>query len=246
MFSKLKSVAAIIPAALLALSPVEKEGIQTEYYYNLRFLKQSDEPRYVSMIRVDNVARQKTIMERGILITYKNRNAKVVKISGDFSQWKAITMSRSTHGVWYYFLNRFNNWSRIRYKFIVDGIMIMDPKNHNREDDMNGSYLSVLIPIKGLENRFMPFRFLGKNIVEFKLHKPTARLVALVGDFNGWNPENDLLARDDSGFWKITKRLPRGVYRYKYVVDGKWVADKSNQHSASDNIGGVCSIIEVK
>jgi hypothetical protein len=246
MFSNLKSVVAIIPAALLALSPVEKEDIQTEYYYNLRFLKQSDEPRYVSMIRVDNVARQKTIMERGILITYKNRNAKVVTISGDFSQWKPIAMSRSTYGVWYYFLNRFNNWSRVRYKFLVDGIMIMDPKNHNREDDMNGSYLSLLTPIQDLENRFIPYRFIGKNTVEFKLHKPTARLVALVGDFNGWNPENDLLAKDDSGFWKITKRLSRGVYRYKYVVDGEWVADMFNKNSASDNIGGVCSIIEVK
>jgi 1,4-alpha-glucan branching enzyme len=246
MLRRLKSIIVIIPVTLMALSPVEKEPTQTEYYYNLRFLKEADEPRYVSMIRVDNVARQKTIMERGILITYKSRNARGVEVAGDFSQWKAVAMSRGRFGVWYYFLNNFNSWSRVRYKFIVDGIWIMDPKNNNREDDLNGSYVSVLIPIKSLENRSTPFRFIGKNTVAFKLHKPTAKLVALVGDFNGWNPENDLLAKDDGGYWRITKRLSRGVYRYKYVVDGEWITDKFNQNSASDNMGGVCSVIEVK
>lgn len=244
MLRSLKSIIVIIPVMLMALSPVEKEPVQTEYYYNLRFLKRAEEPRYVTMIRVDNVARQKTIIEKGILITYKNRNAKGVQIAGDFSQWKAIAMSRGRYGVWYCFLNNFSR--KARYKFLVDGIWIMDPNNYNREDDLNGSYVSVVIPTKSLEDRSVPFRFTGKNIVEFKLHKPTAKLVALVGDFNNWNPENDLLTKDDGGYWRITKRLPRGVHRYKYIVDGEWVTDMFNQRSASDNLGGVCSVIEVR
>ena len=244
MLRSLKSITVIIPIALMALTPVEKEPVQTEYYYNLRFLKRAEEPRYVSMIRVDNVARQKTIIENGILITYKNRNAEEVQIAGDFSRWKAIAMHRGRYGVWYYFLNNFS-W-KARYKFIVDGIWTMDPKNYSREDDLNGSYVSVVFPSKSLEDRSVPFRFIGKNTVEFKLHKPTARLVALVGDFNNWNPENDLLTRDDGGYWRITKRLSRGLYRYKYVVDGEWVTDMLNKRSASDNLGGVCSVIEVR
>ncbi len=243
MLRRVKSIIVVIPL-LLAFSPVKNNSV-TEYYYNLRFLKQSDEPKEMTIIRIDNVGRQKSILERGILITYKNRNARDVRIASDSTQWKPTRMQRGKHGVWYYFMTESTSM-RIRYKFLVDGIWIADPKNPDREDDLSGSYLSLITPGAGIEHRTASYRFINSRTVEFRVYRPSAQFVSLVGDFNGWNPENDILRKDDSGFWRLQKRLPRGLYRYKYIIDGEWVPDLYNARSASDNMNGVCSLIEIK
>ncbi|MBI3948646.1 MAG: isoamylase early set domain-containing protein [Armatimonadetes bacterium] len=61
--------------------------------------------------------------------------------------------------------------------------------------------------------------------VAFALHAPEASDVALVGDFNGWDPAARPLKRDESGTWKTTLTLPSGEYQYRYVIDGDWVDD---------------------
>lgn len=244
MLRRAKSIIVIIPL-LLAFSPVNKNTSDTEYYYNLRFLKESDEPKEITIIRIDNVGRQKSILERGILITYKNRKARDVRIASDVTQWNPARMNRGRYGVWYYFMTE-STRTRIRYKFLVDGIWIADPKNRNREDDLNGSYLSLVTPGAGIEHRTVSYRFINSRTVEFRIYRPSAQFVSLVGDFNGWNPENDILKKDDAGFWRLQKKLPKGLYRYKYIIDGEWVPDLYNARSASDNINGVCSLIEIK
>lgn len=60
----------------------------------------------------------------------------------------------------------------------------------------------------------------------FVLHRPAARRVALVGDFNGWDPGATPMARSDEGTWTATVALAPGRHAYAYVVDGEtWVTD---------------------
>jgi hypothetical protein len=60
----------------------------------------------------------------------------------------------------------------------------------------------------------------------FALHRPAARRVALVGDFNGWDPAATPMARSDEGTWTATVTLAPGRHAYAYVVDGEaWVTD---------------------
>jgi len=49
--------------------------------------------------------------------------------------------------------------------------------------------------------------------------------VALVGSFNGWNADADVLAQVADGFWAVEKRLNPGTHYYQYLVDGVKICD---------------------
>jgi serine protease AprX len=81
----------------------------------------------------------------------------------------------------------------------------------------------------------------------FSCHDDEASTVALVGDFNGWNPARHPLVRDDDGIWRArVTGLPAGLYAYKYVVDGqRWLDDRANLRRVDDGYGGFNSIVSV-
>lgn len=66
--------------------------------------------------------------------------------------------------------------------------------------------------------------------VFFTLVAPGARDVYLVGDFNNWNPTVERMPRTGDVF-EISLYLVAGSYRYKFVVDGKWIVDPDNPNS---------------
>jgi hypothetical protein len=69
------------------------------------------------------------------------------------------------------------------------------------------------------------FRGGGPRPVRFAMAAPQAAQVALIGDFNDWDPRANPLRRQ-AGEWSVTLRLPPGRYRYAFVLDGRrWVAD---------------------
>eukprot|EP01041_Mallomonas_annulata_P005712 gene5712-11530_t len=49
--------------------------------------------------------------------------------------------------------------------------------------------------------------------------------VEIIGEFNGWKPE-ELLGNPDTREYALVKSLPPGRYRYKYIVDGEHMVDK--------------------
>jgi 1,4-alpha-glucan branching enzyme len=59
----------------------------------------------------------------------------------------------------------------------------------------------------------------GVDRVRFAVWAPNARLVELVGDFNGWRPE-PLAPQGDSGVWAVVQPDAAPGHRYKYVVHG--------------------------
>jgi hypothetical protein len=75
-----------------------------------------------------------------------------------------------------------------------------------------------------------------------------AKLVSLAGDFNGWDPNENQMERDEHGFWRATLSAPpAGVYHYKFIVDGqRWIEDPNNEMKAPDNYGGLNSVIAIK
>ena len=230
----------ICVCAFAGFCPVSGTGTQrTEY--SLRFISKAQEPEAVSLLTDDPGAPR---IKRGVLFTYSSRGAKKASIAGDFSGWKAVPMTKGKKGVWYYFLAESASDS-IRYKFIIDGIWMADPSNLDRDDDGSGSFLSIARGFRSDESRYISYRILPDRSIEFRRWDDRARFVSIVGDFNNWNPENDILSRDSSNIWRVKKRLPKGTYRYKFIVDGQWLPDVYNEKSASDVTGSVCSVITV-
>jgi 1,4-alpha-glucan branching enzyme len=242
---KCKALAAIIPLLFLAFN-YDDGRHKNVYYSSLKTLKQADSPQTIKLYHSGRRSGQSMLATDGILFTYKNRGARDVQISGSFCSWKPKPMERSENGVWYYFLSAGESGRNITYKYLVDGIWIMDPQNPERVDDHMGSYLSVTEPPVKSEGRFVSWRNIGGKAVEFRLYKPAASMVALVGDFNNWNPEDDLLSKGEDGIWRLRKKLFPGTYRYKFIIDGEWLPDLYNANSGSDDTGEICSIIEIK
>ena len=80
--------------------------------------------------------------------------------------------------------------------------------------------------------------------VTFALSAPSAARVALIGDFNDWNPEANPLRRGE-GQWSVTLKLKPGRYRYSFVVDGSsWRADPRTP-PAEDDFGTPTSAVTV-
>jgi 1,4-alpha-glucan branching enzyme len=245
MLEKIKNIRKVIlflPFLFTGFISIENNN-SIENYYNFQQLKEAHSPREMKVINTANVEKGKSLIESGVLITYKNRSARNVKIGGDFSNWQLMDMSKGKFGVWYYFLTKLK---MTRYKFMVDGIWINDPVNIEKEDDESGSYVSIIEPMDINNNNNLTYRFIGKQIVEFRIFKPNAKFISIVGDFNNWNPENDLLEKNKGGGWTLRKRLFPGLYKYKYIIDGEWTVDLFNSKTARDNAEGICSLLRIE
>ncbi|MEM6561129.1 MAG: alpha-amylase family glycosyl hydrolase, partial [Planctomycetota bacterium] len=65
--------------------------------------------------------------------------------------------------------------------------------------------------------------------------------VNLAGSFNGWNAGvTDMTDPDGDGIWTATLDLPDGTHHYKFVVDGNWITDPTDDADLriGDNFGG--------
>ena len=146
-------------------------------------------------------------------------NAHRVIVTGSFNGWyeKELRMER-----------RNGRWERQvyladdthRYKFIVDGEWMLDPENPLRRDDGMGNENSILQ--------------LGEAVV-FRLDGfDNAERVVLSGSFNLWNPDELAMERRNGG-WEIAYVLGKGIFEYKFLVDGRWMVDPSNPVTNGDS-----------
>jgi enterochelin esterase-like enzyme len=79
----------------------------------------------------------------------------------------------------------------------------------------------------------------------FALHAPEARGVYLAGEMTEWDRHPRPMLKDEDGTWRLTLDLGRGEWLYKFVVDGKWIADPASTDDDADGSGGRHSILFV-
>lgn len=98
------------------------------------------------------------------------------------------------------------------------------------------SLLNVEIPLKKPE---------GREVV-FTLEAEENDSVQIAGDFNHWMPEElQLTYSQGTSLWQKTIPLRPGLYQYKYLVNGDWIADPANDETVDDLFGGINSIINI-
>ena len=81
---------------------------------------------------------------------------------------------------------------------------------------------------------------------QFKLYAPKAKKVSLAGDFNKWSTKEHSAKKDTKGNWSAKIALKPGKYEYKFIVDGNWLNDPSNNMLITNTYGTQNSVIEVK
>ena len=83
------------------------------------------------------------------------------------------------------------------------------------------------------------------DALQFVLVAPQAASVALVGDFNDWDPARAPM-QTAHGVWATVVRLAPGRYRYAFLVNGvEWRADPSAPAAKDDEFGTPSSVVTV-
>ena len=80
-----------------------------------------------------------------------------------------------------------------------------------------------------------------------KINDNKAHTVAIAGDFNGWNPQANILEDPEGdGIWTGTLKLEPGRYEYMFVLDGeKWFPDPNALRYVKDGFGNRNAILEI-
>ncbi len=87
----------------------------------------------------------------------------------------------------------------------------------------------------------------GEREIEVSFFAPAAGSVAVVGNFNEWDPHRDRMERrGDEGVWSVKLKLQPGVYKYGFLVDGRdWAKDPRAEKFLADGFGGENSVLFV-
>ncbi len=85
----------------------------------------------------------------------------------------------------------------------------------------------------------------GDTTFRYDTQGQTISAVYVAGSFNGWNPQADAMTNTQGSIWEVTLTLPEGDHQYKFVVDGNWINDPSNNNKAPDGLGGFNNTITV-
>lgn len=241
-----------------ALLPARPETTDRIYSIQvLRSLRRSVPPRYVRILDWQAYGAGQPVLKKGILFTYAAYQARRVFLAGDFNNWQLMPMERSRGGVFYTVLSpreieKGQRIDRYRYKFRVDGLWVADPGNRTYEDDGMGGTMSVYY-LEGEDvNKQTTVRILSEEspgkekLVEFSVYKPAASNISLVGNFNRWNPEHDILDKGEDGVFRLRLRLGPGEYLYRLVVDGVWQLDPYNPDTRGCEGQDLCSYFAIE
>ena len=154
--------------------------------------------------------------------------ASKIVVAGNFNLWNAseLLMNRVEVGWELPYVLPAGNYE---YKFLVDGHWITDPENPNTTG--SGDYTNSILAIK-------------PNFT-FRLEKfPDAKNVFVAGSFNGWNTSGYRMYRN-GGAWVFPVSLKPGKYTYKFIVDGKYFLDPSNELWEDNEYGTGNSVLWV-
>lgn len=83
------------------------------------------------------------------------------------------------------------------------------------------------------------------DVAVFRCNIPSAEEVQLAGDFNDWMPHTTPMRKLSNGDFEARLRLPKGRYRYRVVVDGRWSHDLFNPAIETNDYGELNSILEI-
>jgi hypothetical protein len=83
--------------------------------------------------------------------------------------------------------------------------------------------------------------------VRFSVVAPHAARVAIVGDFNHWNPTTLPMRRSADGqTWEVEVKLPAGRYSYAFLIDGTIAPDPAAPRGSADDFGKPNSVLMVR
>ena len=94
-------------------------------------------------------------------------------------------------------------------------------------------------------DEFYGVKQIGRELV-FSARFEDAKQVAVAGDWNAWSATTMLMeAGSRQGEWRMRLPLAPGRYRYRLVVDGRWITDPNNQYVETNQFGELNNVVEM-
>jgi len=196
-------------------------------------------------------AKSPVFIDNQILFTYFESNSYIRRVAIAFGSDNFSTiypLKKNENNVFFFARKIPANSHSLRYRFIIDGIWINDPKNSNIVfSSDNFSVSSIDIPQKYIEKPNTPIIDNNKN-VRFIYKDNTNKNVYISGNFNNWDPFMFKLKEDikHPGTYTISLRLSPGVHYYKFIADGVAVQDPGNPSKAYSTRGNAVSVIRLQ
>jgi chromosome partitioning protein len=91
---------------------------------------------------------------------------------------------------------------------------------------------------------FYGARQVGGEMI-FSVKFDNAERVQIAGDFNNWSPTEPFQPTEKPGVFVAKLPLSPGRYRYRLVVDGKWITDPFNKRVETNQFGELNNVVEV-
>jgi len=235
----------------------QKKVIKTYYARHLKYLREAVKPRFINYVDSSNYQRFGKLLVEGLLFTVKATSAKKVYLVSSIDRYRRHKMVRNSKGVWYLLLEipSYNfigqSPSQIKYKFLVDGLFRHDKTHKMFVDDNSNGLISIYFldkkyiqPKKGVIKLGSNLKY-GKKVL-FRIYAPSASHISLIGNFNNWNPNIDVLKKNEDGYFELEKKVAPGKHIYQYRVDGENRYDKNNNQLKFHKIFGSVSYFLVK
>jgi hypothetical protein len=188
-------------------------------------------PRLVSLADSENYQKYGSVVVHGMLFTYKSQRARNVFLVTEKDQYARTKMEKNIHGVWYGLLilpeyDSSKPGRKIRYKYLVDDLFLHDPTHNNKIDDGSRGFISfTIVPERLMKPKvgviILPTDGVYGSRVLFRIKLDNARNISLVGTFNNWNSELDVMKQDAEGYFYLEKYLESGDHLFAYKVDGE-------------------------
>lgn len=118
----------------------------------------------------------------------------------------------------------------------------------NREDEPANGTNSSTGKTEAVRKQGEPAAPQETITVRLTLEAPSAESVAVVGDWNGWDPsEHRMRDKNGDGVWELTLKVEKGgEYQYQFLINGKkWVPDPKAPLKVKDGFGGTNSVLDI-
>lgn len=167
-------------------------------------------------------------MER---FTYDNPKARAVFWAGEANAWNQTTLpfDKDESGIWVLEIEL--PPGRNKYKLVVDGKWMEDPKVGVDKEDPHGNSVRVVGDAQDVSSASLPLvpESVAPGPFTFRYSAPTASLVAFAASITNWSQKP--MTKGENGVWMYTVNLPPGRLEYKFVLNSKtWLADPSNKN----------------
>lgn len=157
------------------------------------------------------------------------QNALRVTLAGNFNDWNDNQLQlKKTENHWV--LDYVLGPGTYTYKFIVDGTWMPDPENPYTIGQQN--YTNSVLTIQP------NYTFTLEGYQE-------AKEVIVTGSFNEWSKDGYRMKHLDNQ-WIFPIYLAPGKYRYKFIIDGNFVLDPSNDLWEENEFGTGNSVIWIE